>query len=149
MKPFEHMDAEEIISSYNNAVKKKDQVGILADLNDIDKKVMAQFVQQADEAEPPAPDQGAKADAGKPRLSLVPVQIIYDVAAVREYGCKKYPTGGKDNWKQVDPERYRDAAFRHFLQYIRDPKSVDEESGLLHRQHLECNLAFLAELEGE
>lgn len=82
-------------------------------------------------------------------MSLVPVQIIYDVAAVREYGCQKYPTGGKDNWKQVDPERYRDAAFRHFLQYIRDPKSVDEESGLPHLWHWLCNGAFLAELEGE
>lgn len=44
MKPFGHMDAGEIISDYNNAVKKKDQVGILADLNDIDKKVMAQWI---------------------------------------------------------------------------------------------------------
>lgn len=93
-------------------------------------------------------DQTVKADAGKPRLSLVPVQIIYDIARVREYGNAKYPEGGVDNWKQVDPSRYWDAAFRHFLECIRDPQSVDPESGLLHREHLECNLAFIAELEG-
>lgn len=92
-------------------------------------------------------DQTAKADAGKPRLSLVPVQIIYDIAAVREYGCQKYPEGGPENWRQVEVERYRDAAYRHFLAYIRDPDSVDAESGLPHRWHLETNLAFLAELE--
>lgn len=96
-----------------------------------------------------ATDQTAKADAGKPKLSLVPTQIIYDIAAVREYGCNKYPDGGKDNWKKVEPQRYRDAAYRHFLAYIKDPESVDKESGLPHRWHLECNLAFLAELEAE
>ena len=35
-------------------------------------------------------NQTAKADAGKPKLTLVPRQIIYDIAEVREYGNKKY-----------------------------------------------------------
>lgn len=90
-------------------------------------------------------NQDAKADAGKPRLTLVPLEIIYDIARVRMYGTEKY--GDADNWKKVEPERYRDAAFRHFLAYIREPGGVDAESGLPHRWHLECNLAFLAELE--
>ena len=47
----------------------------------------------------------------------------------------------------MEAERYREAAFRHFLKYIDDPDGVDEESGIKHRKHLECNLAFLAELE--
>ena len=92
-------------------------------------------------------DQTIKADAGKPRLSLVPTQIIKDIAYVRMYGVEKYPEGGPDNWKKVEVERYRDAAFRHLLAYLKDPKGRDEESGLPHRWHLECNLAFLAELE--
>ena len=94
-------------------------------------------------------NQAYKADAGKLQLTLVPLQIIYDIAAVRMYGNAKYPDGGPDNWKRVEPQRYRDAAFRHFLAYLADPAGVDEESGLLHRWHLECNLAFLAELEGD
>lgn len=94
-------------------------------------------------------DQTAKADAGKPQLTLVPTQIIYDIAAVREYGCNKYPEGGKDNWRKVEPQRYRDAAYRHFLAYIKDPASVDKESGLPHLWHLATNCAFLCELEGE
>lgn len=87
----------------------------------------------------------AKADAGKPRLSFVPRKIIWDIAAIREYGNKKYHD--PNNWKKVEPERYRDAAYRHFMKYLDDPTGVDEESGLPHLWHLACNVAFLCEME--
>lgn len=90
--------------------------------------------------------QEAKADAGKPKLSMVPRQIIYDIAGVREYGAEKY--GDPDNWKRVEKQRYIDAAFRHFLSYLDDPGGRDEESGLPHLSHLACNIAFLCEMEG-
>lgn len=90
-------------------------------------------------------NQNAKADAGKPRLTLVPRQIIWDIAEIREYGNRKYHD--PDNWKQVEIERYRDAAYRHFMAYLDDPKGVDSESGLPHLAHLACNIAFLCELE--
>ena len=89
----------------------------------------------------------AKQDYGKAKLSLVPRRIIWDVAAIREYGNNKYPDGGPDNWRGVEPERYRDAAYRHFLRYLDDPKGVDSESGLPHLWHLACNIAFLCEME--
>lgn len=92
-----------------------------------------------------ADDQEAKADSGKPRLTLVPPRIIWDIAAVREYGCRKY--GDPENWRKVSPQRYRDAAFRHFMRYLATPHGVDEESGLPHLWHCCCNLAFLCELE--
>lgn len=88
--------------------------------------------------------QEAKADAGKPRLSLVPTQIFYDIARVREYGDKKY--GSSDNWKTVEAQRYVDAMFRHLLAFVTDPDGRDEESGLPHLWHLECNAAFLSEM---
>lgn len=94
-----------------------------------------------------ANNQAVKADAGKPRLSLVPQQIIYDIAEVREYGVKKYKD--PDNWKLVEIERYRDAMFRHMLAYLRNPQGVDEESGIKHLKHLACNVAFLCEMEAE
>ena len=94
-------------------------------------------------------DQTIKEDAGKARLTLVPSAIIYAIARIREYGVNKYPDGGKDNWKRVEPERYRDAAYRHLLAYIADPHGVDAESGLPHLWHLACNIAFLCELEKE
>lgn len=90
-------------------------------------------------------NQAAKADVGKPQLTLVPRQIIFEIARVREYGNRKY--GDPDNWKTVEIGRYRDAAFRHFLSYLEDPKGVDEESGLPHLSHLACNIAFLCEME--
>lgn len=92
-------------------------------------------------------DYHAKQDYGKSKLTLVPRRIIWDVAAIREYGNNKYPDGGPDNWRGVEPERYRDAAYRHFLRYLDDPKSVDSESGLPHLWHLACNIAFLCEME--
>lgn len=90
-------------------------------------------------------DQTAKADAGKLQLTLVPRKIIWAIAAIRRYGSIKY--GDPDNWKRVEKERYRDAAFRHWLAYLDDPHGVDEESGLPHLWHCCCNLAFLCELE--
>lgn len=90
-------------------------------------------------------DQTAKSDAGKPRLTLVPQQIIYEIARIREYGNAKY--GDPENWRLVEIERYRDAAFRHLLAYLKEPKGVDAESGLAHLSHLACNVAFLCELE--
>lgn len=90
-------------------------------------------------------NQNAKADAGKLQLTLVPTQIIKDIAEVRMYGNQKYHS--PDNWKTVEIERYRDALFRHFLAYLDDPHGVDEESGLPHLSHIACNVAFLCELE--
>ena len=90
-------------------------------------------------------NQSAKADFGKPCVTLVPRKIIYDIARIREYGNAKY--GSPDNWKEVSPGRYRDAMMRHMLAYLDDPAGVDEESHLPHLWHLACNVAFLCEME--
>ena len=90
-------------------------------------------------------DQTAKADNGKPQLMLVPPAIITDIAWVRMYGNQKY--GDPENWRDVEEGRYWDAAARHFDECRRDRRSMDTESGLPHRWHLECNLAFIAEME--
>ena len=89
--------------------------------------------------------QDAKADAGKVRLCLVPRKIIWFIGKIREYGNKKY--GDPENWRKVDIQRYRDAAYRHWLAYLDDPHGVDKESGLPHLWHVACNIAFLCELE--
>lgn len=86
-----------------------------------------------------------KYDEGKPKLTLCPTEIINAIARVREYGVEKYED--KDCWQNVEPQRYRDAAFRHFLKYINEPSGVDEESGLPHLWHLAANIAFLCEME--
>ena len=88
-------------------------------------------------------DQAIKHDAGKLRLTLVPPIIIIEIAKVREYGVAKY--GYPDNWRNVDPQRYRDALFRHWLAYLRNYDGLDE-SGLPHLSHIACNTAFLIEM---
>ena len=92
-------------------------------------------------------DQTSKADAGKLQLSLVPTQIIKDVAEVRMYGNKKY--GDSDNWKTVEVRRYVDALLRHTLEFVRDLNSVDAESGIAHYKHMACNMAFICEMMGD
>lgn len=67
------------------------------------------------------------------------------IAQVREFGSTRY--GGTDTWKNVEIERYRDAAFRHFMAYLDDPTGNDADSGFPHLAHLACNIAFLCELE--
>ena len=90
-------------------------------------------------------DQTAKADGGKPELSLVPRNIIWDIAEVRRVGTIKYKD--PENWRRVEPERYRNALYRHFMKYLDDPYGVDDESGLPHLWHVACNVAFLCALE--
>lgn len=85
-----------------------------------------------------------KFDNGKPRPTLVPVSLIEAVTAVREYGCAKYID--PENWKTVEPQRYKDALYRHWIKYLKG-NACDEESGLPHLWHIACNVAFLIDLE--
>lgn len=85
-----------------------------------------------------------KADAGKLQISLVPTQIIRDIAEVRMYGNNKY--GSPDNWKTVELRRYIDALLRHTLAFMDDIDSVDAESGIPHYRHMACNMAFICEM---
>lgn len=90
-------------------------------------------------------DHDAKADTDKPHPTLVPVSLISAVTAIREYGTAKY--GDSENWRRVEPQRYRDALYRHWLAYLGGEQN-DQESGYPHLWHLACNVAFLIELEG-
>lgn len=90
------------------------------------------------------PSEEAKADSGKIRPTLVPASLVWAVAKTREHGCKKYHD--PDNWKRVEPQRYRDALYRHLLAYFSGEKN-DEESGLPHLWHAATNVAFLIEME--
>lgn len=89
-------------------------------------------------------DQEVKADKGKLRISLVPTQIIKDIAEVRMYGVEKYKD--PNNWKSVELERYIDALLRHTLEFVNNYKSVDNESGIEHYKHMACNMAFICEI---
>jgi deoxycytidylate deaminase len=62
---------------------------------------------------------------------------------VLQYGAKKYKP---NNWRNVDNiNRYWDALMRHCIA-IEQGEDLDSESGLPHRDHALCNIAFLTEL---
>ena len=92
-------------------------------------------------------DQQAKADSGKPNLSLVPKEIIFEIEKVRAFGVRKYKE--PDNWKKVELERYHEALLRHTLAIWEDINARDKESGLLHLSHMATNIAFILELMKE
>lgn len=92
-------------------------------------------------------EQGAKADAGKPDMTLVPRQVIYEIEKVRRHGTEKYQ--GRDNWRYVGGERYWRALIRHVLAAWYDYEAVDPESGLHHLSHIATNAAFLLEFMKE
>lgn len=133
---------------YNVSIKIQRPHDSLATLKEIAQTIHNANKEQEDYApEKPASitaDQNIKQDANKLPLSTVPSQIIRDIAEVRQYGIAKY--GYSESWKQVIAPRYIDAAYRHFLKFVEDPNSIDEESGIKHYKHLACNLAFLSEL---
>ena len=140
------MTDEEIVREYNQAKNKLAQIEILADENGVKKQVIVDILRQEgcelpSTYTPKIP--GAKSDKGKLQLSVVPPQIIREIAKVREYGNQKY--SDPENWKRVDMEKFHDALLRHILAAWNDPSAVDPESGLLHLSHAACNLAFILE----
>ena len=91
--------------------------------------------------------QKAKADGGKLQIHMVPMQIVRDIAEVRMYGTRKY--GDENNWRKVELMRYVDAMLRHTLAFVEDIYGVDEESGIPHYKHAECNWSFISQLMHE
>ena len=86
-----------------------------------------------------------KTDQGKPRLDLVPPELIEAVGHIMTYGIHKYK---QDSWRTVEPQRYRSALMRHLMEYLKNNKGKDSESGYYHLWHVACNVAFLLVLEG-
>ena len=102
---------------------------------------------QSEEANMDKPNQQAKADQGKPHPSYCPVELIKGVVAVREHGTAKY--GDPENWRKVSADRYHEAILRHTLAIWQDPYAIDQESGLLHLEHIATNIAFLLQMKKE
>ena len=89
---------------------------------------------------------GMKFDDGKPMWRLLPFRVLREVVDILTFGVKKYAV---DNWKKViPPERYIDAAFRHFTSWVEGEK-IDPETGKSHLAHAVCNLLFLMWFDNE
>jgi hypothetical protein len=89
-------------------------------------------------------EESAKQTAGKKRFSLLSVDALEGIMAIREYGSKKYKD--PESWKTVSADKYLDAAMRHLLRIMQGEK-IDLESGLPHIDHALCNLMFISHLD--
>ena len=72
--------------------------------------------------------------------NTIEFDIIYDLAELYEYGADMH---FKDSWKSVEPERWVDALGRHILEVLKDPDSIDDESGMHHARHVIWNCVTL------
>lgn len=88
-------------------------------------------------------DLGAKADLGKPRMELLPLEAICEVAKVMTFGANKYTDGG---WRHVPDgiRRYEGAMLRHLMQ--EEFEEIDDETGELHAAAVACNALFRLQL---
>lgn len=88
--------------------------------------------------------QFAKSDSGKLPIHMVPMEIVKNIAAIRQYGFEKY--NAPNNWVLVEKTRYVDAMLRHIISYL-EGEINDPESGLPHLWHAACNMSFICEME--
>jgi len=86
---------------------------------------------------------GMKADGNKAMMELFPMTVMESVSKVLTFGAQKYEP---NNWKKVNPERYKGALLRH-LAAIERGETIDPDSGLPHIDHVACNAVFLSFLE--
>lgn len=77
---------------------------------------------------------------GKPKLSMIDLSCMTACAEVLEFGAKKY---ARDNWKKGMPlTELLDSLLRHIAK-LQSGEWVDEESGIAHIGHIQCNAMFL------
>jgi hypothetical protein len=89
-------------------------------------------------------DEGRKDDQGKPRMDLVPPEVISAVAHVLTFGAEKY---GQRNWEQgMAWGRPYAALMRHMLSWW-EGENTDPETGMSHLWHAACCIAFLTAFE--
>lgn len=83
--------------------------------------------------------QGFKADAGKPRWDLLPVDAIREVVIVLTLGAAKYEDR---NWeKGILYSRCYAAALRHLTAWW-EREDDDPETGINHLAHAICEILF-------
>jgi len=90
-----------------------------------------------------------KFDTDKLRYDLVAYEPLEAITKIYTHGYNKY---GKDKdgnwkeesgWKEVKPKRYKAAFMRHYMEFLKDPSHIDEDSGLPSIYHALWNLWIL------
>jgi len=88
--------------------------------------------------------EGRKLDIGKPRMDLLPPELLEGVAHVLAFGAEKYD---ERNWELgMDWGRVYAAMLRHMLAWW-SGEDKDPETGMSHLWHAGCCIAFLIAYE--
>lgn len=85
-------------------------------------------------------EKGIKYDELKPKLHYLPVEVLFSVSRVFEYGARKY-----DDWNWMQGLRFSrlfNSVQRHMWAWLAG-KDVDNESGLHSIDHAICGLMML------
>jgi hypothetical protein len=87
-----------------------------------------------------SPSEGIKHDHEKPRLDLIPPELLIELGYVMAAGAEKYD---ERNWeKGMAWGRPYAACLRHLLAWHMG-EDDDQETGLPHLAHAAANVAFL------
>lgn len=66
------------------------------------------------------------------------------VNRVLHWGCnERQPPYSETGWKDVPLDKYKQALLRHQSEWLKDPMSLDDESGKLHLAHMAANALIL------
>lgn len=66
------------------------------------------------------------------------------VNRVLHWGCnERQPPYQETGWKDVPLDKYKQALLRHQSEWLKDPSSLDDESGKLHLAHMATNALIL------
>lgn len=84
----------------------------------------------------------------KPRPDLLPACAIIGAGRVMAYGASKH---GDCTWRvagtgQADPQTHLASAYRHLLEFMEDPRAVEEGSGLPVLYHCLSQVAIVIDL---
>lgn len=109
------------------------------DILSLDKKhflsVDKRFVKEIDKNE-----SGTKHDSGKPRISLIPKEALFETANAFGFGAEKY---GTHNFKGgIKMSRLLDAALRHIVKYADGEDMDDENPNTTHLGHAMAALSM-------
>ena len=86
-------------------------------------------------------DEAIRYNKGKPRLGLIPLEYMSDMANALEYGATKY---NMTNWQKGQKvSSILDSCMRH-LAKLQLGEAIDEESGVHHVGLAMTNLMFIA-----
>jgi hypothetical protein len=124
-RSLQHKDASEICSLVLAYKEKYSQFG-----KDVQIKKVAEI-------------RGSRYNSGKPRFDLLDPIAQHGLVAVLGFGATKY---ADHNWRKGLPYMEIIASMQRHIMAIAAGQDFDDETGLMHADHIQCNAMFLSNM---